>query len=215
MNVLSLMFSLKGSCQTIIGTRTAGLDALRLAAARIASGEWNSAIVGAAEEYDELVNETYRHCGLYARGDGTGFTTSAGAVTLILESRESLERRGGRARARVGRSAGGRATSGETIHLTDEILRKIGDPSAVMSSANATWIDRAERAGITRNGRATPIGSFYRHTGECFSVTPLAAIAGVLALGHFPDPALDSPFGVLCTDYSSIVSGAEIVLIRR
>jgi len=42
---LSLMMSVKGGCQTIIGSRTAGLDALRLASARIGQGVWNRALV--------------------------------------------------------------------------------------------------------------------------------------------------------------------------
>jgi len=39
---LSLMLGVKGACQTIIGTRTAGLDALRLAALRIAEEDLKS-----------------------------------------------------------------------------------------------------------------------------------------------------------------------------
>lgn len=66
---LSLMLSLKGACQTVIGTRTAGLDALRMAALRIAGGQWERAIVGAAEEHHAVVNDAYRNCGLYA-GEG-------------------------------------------------------------------------------------------------------------------------------------------------
>ena len=51
---LSLMLALKGACQTVIGTRTAGLDAIALAAARIRSGAWDRAIVGAGEEFCEI-----------------------------------------------------------------------------------------------------------------------------------------------------------------
>jgi len=40
---LSLMLSLKGACQTVIGTRTAGLDALALAR-RIRGGVWDRAM---------------------------------------------------------------------------------------------------------------------------------------------------------------------------
>ena len=78
---LSLMFNLKGACQTIIGSRTAGLNALRLAFLRVRGGQWDRAVVGAAEEYSPLVNAAYGHRGLYAgrataafqgrgRGDG-------------------------------------------------------------------------------------------------------------------------------------------------
>ena len=92
---LSLMLALKGPCQTIIGTRTAGLDALHLAATRIASGEWDRAIVSAAEEYSPLVNAAYEHWGLHSTsepaapfsGQSGGFVAGCGAVTLVLESR--------------------------------------------------------------------------------------------------------------------------------
>ena len=50
---LSLMFQVKGGCQTIIGSRTSGIDALWLASLRIASGEWDRAIVSAGEELHE------------------------------------------------------------------------------------------------------------------------------------------------------------------
>lgn len=66
---LSLMLALKGPCQTVIGTRTAGLDALHLASLRIAAGEWDRAIVGAAEEFSPVVNGAYRHWGLHTESD--------------------------------------------------------------------------------------------------------------------------------------------------
>src|SRR6185295_11790100 len=51
---LSLMLGVKGACQTLIGTRTAALDALRLASLRIASGAWERAVVGASEEHSDI-----------------------------------------------------------------------------------------------------------------------------------------------------------------
>jgi 3-oxoacyl-[acyl-carrier-protein] synthase II len=69
---LSLMLSLKGACQTLIGTRTAGLDALRLAFLRIASGRWDRAIVSAGEEFVPTVNNAYAHCGLHNPDNGRG-----------------------------------------------------------------------------------------------------------------------------------------------
>src|SRR5205814_8878553 len=52
---LSLMLALKGACQTVIGTRTAGIDALSLAAARIRAGDWERDIVSAGAVYCVLV----------------------------------------------------------------------------------------------------------------------------------------------------------------
>ena len=111
---LSLMLSLKGPCQTIIGTRTAGLDALHLASTRIATGEWDRAIVSAAEEYSPLVNAAYAHWGLHSTsvpaapfsGQAGGFVAGCGAVTLVLESASSMEQRRASARGRVVSSSG-------------------------------------------------------------------------------------------------------------
>src|SRR5216683_186075 len=99
---LGLMLGIKGACQTIIGTRTSGLDALNLAAARIAIGAWDRAIVGAGEEHAEIVQQAYLDCGLATRderrsapfGGEKGFIYGGGgAVALIVESRASLESR--------------------------------------------------------------------------------------------------------------------------
>ncbi|MCH8242171.1 MAG: FAD-dependent oxidoreductase, partial [Planctomycetes bacterium] len=49
---LSTTFGVKGFCQTLIGTRTAGLEGILLAAACIRSGRWDRVLVGAAELID-------------------------------------------------------------------------------------------------------------------------------------------------------------------
>lgn len=85
---LSLMLGLRGACQTIIGTRTAGLDALRFAAARIATGVVDCVIVCAAEEAHDVID------GAYGRRDQSSRSISA-AVAFVLESRRSLEARHG------------------------------------------------------------------------------------------------------------------------
>jgi 3-oxoacyl-[acyl-carrier-protein] synthase II len=95
---VSLTHGLTGACQTLIGSRTAGLDALRLAAHRIANGDWDRAVVGAAEERSDVIDAAYRHA-------GHRVATAAGAVTLILESRRSIEGRGGRPRGVVSATA--------------------------------------------------------------------------------------------------------------
>jgi 3-oxoacyl-[acyl-carrier-protein] synthase II len=205
---LSLMLSLKGACQTVIGSRTAGLDALRLASTRIASGQWKRAVVGAAEEYCDIINEAYRHCGLY-RGSTpaeSGFVVGAGAVTFILEARESLERRGGKALGRVELNASRRFVQPDAIDATLQVLHELRDPQRIMSSANNTWIDRTESAAIRRANASASVAAMYGRIAETYSVGPLAAIASQLSAAV---PSSDS-FGVLCTDYTGLVAGARI-----
>lgn len=237
---LSLMLGIKGCCQTIIGSRTAGLDALRLAALRIASGEWERAIVGAAEEDVDVLRHAYAHAGLHAEGPGStafngeaGFVTSCGAVSLVLESRASLEARGnGRALGLVGRSM---SVHGELASrspsMMGKVLAALGDPGLVVSSANGTWLDRVELKGleslaVRRADQPTRATSLYGYFAEMFSVGPLAAIAGALLTNRLPELAgpgtavtkgltlgggdLPGSFAVLVTDWSGLASGVQI-----
>jgi hypothetical protein len=190
---LSLMLSLKGACQTVIGSRTAGLDALRLASLRITTGQWDRAIVSAAEEFVPEVNNAYVHCGLYrpngagaAFGDEGGFAIGSGAVTLVLESRAALARRAGRAYGCVTGSASARQTTGHAVDAIGHVLVELNHPAFVIGSANNTWVDRAEAAAIARDGRETTVSSIYGHLPETFSDGPLASIAAVLLTGHLP-----------------------------
>lgn len=221
---LSLMLSLKGACQTVIGSRTAGLDALRLASLRIAGGQWDRAVVGAAEEFHDLVNDAYRHCGLcgvFDAAPGTGFIPGAGAVTLLLESRQSMEQRGGKAIGRVMASAsariGGDGNGSHAVAAIQSVYAGIDSPRAVVGSANNTWVDRAEAAAIGRERDDAVVSSLYGHIPELFSAAPLAAVAAVLLDGKLPlsnadgqrDNSFDS-FGVLCTGYTGTITAVRI-----
>ncbi len=234
---LSLMLSLKGSCQTVIGSRTSGLDALRLASLRIATGHWDRAIVGAAEEDHPLINATYARCGLYSTGESSspfsnsrGFSTGAAAVTFVLESRKSMEQRNARPWARVLGGSSCRTTKDAPTDAVKQVLAEMAHPRQLIGSSNGTWIDRAELAAITQTDRTTLVSSVYGHVAESFSATPLLGIAAALASGTLPKllatldapgiqaaccEKLDSAFGVLCTDYSGVVSGATLSPTKR
>ncbi len=83
---LSLMLGIQGGCQTLIGTTTAGLDALRLAAARIATGACERVVVGAAEEAHFSLDEAYESC---HRGAAP---SCACAVAFVVEPAEAAAR---------------------------------------------------------------------------------------------------------------------------
>jgi 3-oxoacyl-[acyl-carrier-protein] synthase II len=230
---LSLMLGLKGGCQTILGTRTAGLDALRLASMRIASGEWDRAIVGGGEEHSELVDRAYVSCDLCssgewtpAGGEGRGFLTGAGAVVMVLESRAGAETRGQRIRAVIGRSAGQTAsdTPDRATGMAAAVAAVLGGigpgRNPVLGSANATWLDSAEAAGARRLGRE--IGTLYGWIPEVFSAGPLAAVVAIV-LGRDIGPLKGLGAGVdgvqtsgdcdvICSDYSGSVAGVRIAV---
>jgi 3-oxoacyl-[acyl-carrier-protein] synthase II len=236
---LSLMMQLKGACQTIIGTRTAGLDALRLAAMRIGAGTWDRAVVSAGEEFSPTVNAAYKHCGVYAGANagapftrGEGFASGCGAVTFILESADSVAARGGRSRGTVLASASAAPGEGGEVSGAERVLAELGDPRYVLASANGTWIDRVEAAGIRhsarRAGRPAVVSSPYGHIAETFSVNALAGIAAVLLTGRLPsllgpapaendtevaattDNELVTTFAALSTDYTGLISAVKV-----
>jgi 3-oxoacyl-[acyl-carrier-protein] synthase II len=235
---LSLMLGLKGLCQTIIGTRTAGLDALRQAFLRIASGRWNRAVVSAAEEFVPVVNSAYASCQLHAppaaRGPFAGehgFAIGCGAVTLVLESRESLERRSGRSRGTIAACAGASLRPNHALEDVARLLRAIGQPTHLISSACGTWVDRLEAAAITRQSPGAIVSSLAGYFPETFSVGPLAAVAAALLRKRLPtlssepidlpgtltaatgEEAIDS-VGLLCTGFNGTAAAAKISIDR-
>lgn len=221
---LSLMLSLKGPCQTVIGTRTAGLDALHLAALRIANGEWDRAIVGAAEEFAPLVNAAYGHWGLYRGGkeirpsaDAGGFYVGSGAVTFVLESGRSRDERGAKARGKIVRSTGPIPIPGMRARSVSRILDRESS-ALICNSANNSWIDRVESL-AWRHLPDAAICSLRGRIAETFSVTPMAGLAAFLLTGSAPG-APPSHFGnlpkrmaVTCVDYTHLFSSATVELV--
>ena len=233
---LSLMLSLKRSCQAIIGTRTAGIDALAFAADRIRTGQCARMIVSAAEESHDIVRDAHRHCGQAAQSGGApflfqnGFVMSPAGVTLIIESRREVERRGGRARARieaVSQAYGPRALASRSVA---RVMEQLGEPKNVISSACGCWIDRAEAVGLRHAGRERVVSSIYGHVAETFSAGALLGIAAAVLSGKLPKlrggglkedgvlrpgdgVARAESFAALCTDFAGGVSGVGVKLL--
>lgn len=202
---LSMAFGLKGGCQTLIGSRTGGLDALRLAALRIAAGQCDRAIVSAGEESSATVAQAYQACTPAAAntGDAAESATAAqvagpfgcGAVTLVLESADAARQRGARVRAHLTAAASAAALDGSAHQLVAQgrrLCRSLGPAGAVLLSATdpamrrieAAWPDQPDQP-----GQPEPVVSHLPdHLPDVFSVTPLAALAAILLTGNIPMP---------------------------
>jgi 3-oxoacyl-[acyl-carrier-protein] synthase II len=76
---LSLGYGIAAASASVIGTRTAGFEALGLAAARIRSGRWSRALIVAADEVHPTVATVLSRCA------GRPVEPHAGAVALLVD----------------------------------------------------------------------------------------------------------------------------------
>ncbi len=203
---LSLMLGVKGPCQTILGSRTSGLDALRLAALRIRLGHCSSAIVSAGEEFCTLVRDAYRQCGM-------SLPCGSGAVALVLESADAARSRGARPRAALHACAAA-SFNPDDVHAGVEsacaALSRVGPCDRVLTSGPGTWVDRVEAAAIDRTGSRAE-AALQDRVAETFSVMPLAAIAAALLDGR----DATGTTGVCCTDSHGLFAVARLTVEDR
>ena len=185
---LSMSLRLRGPCQTIIGSRTAGLDALRLAALRIRTGEWERAVVCAGEEHDPLVERCLTELGV-------PLVTAGGAVTSCW-SRPPPPGPAARPR-RPACGGGGQITAPGDPRQHRRRLSALLDPHGVHPRSRSPhrcrlcspppWADRATPPGFTAS-RPRPcvepdrpdVTALAAGVAETFSATGLLAVAHVV-----------------------------------
>jgi len=108
---IAIVHGVTGSSRTFMGEEAAGVDAARIALARIASGQSDIALVGAAhngERKDLLVlyefgdfNLKDKFAPVWARDGHPGFALGSGGAFLVIESRKHAEARGAKPYARL------------------------------------------------------------------------------------------------------------------
>jgi 3-oxoacyl-[acyl-carrier-protein] synthase II len=106
---ISIVHGVSGSSRTFMGEEAAGVDAIRIAWARIASGQSDVALVGAAHNGERRNADALRMRGFNLKTDfasvwsrnGGGFALGSGGVFLVLESKTHAERRGAKPFARL------------------------------------------------------------------------------------------------------------------
>jgi 3-oxoacyl-[acyl-carrier-protein] synthase II len=142
---IAIVHGVSGTSRTFMGEEAAGIDAARIALARIASGQSDIALVGAAhngERQDLLVlyefgdfNLTDKFAPVWARDKSGGFALGSAGVFLVVESSEHAQARGAKPYAKL------------TKVVADLAQRK--QPGAVTKSLEALW---SELGVLANNG---------------------------------------------------------------
>jgi 3-oxoacyl-[acyl-carrier-protein] synthase II len=157
---IAIVHGVCGTSRTFMGEEAASIDAARIAMARIAAGESDIALVGAAhngERPDLLIlyefgdfNIKNSYAPLWARSkDHCGFALGSASAFMVLESREHATARGAKPYAKLSRV------------VADLAQRK--QPGAVTKSLEGLWpkLGLASDSGIVISGAsgAEPVTS--------------------------------------------------------
>ncbi len=169
---ISIVFNVVGSSRTFMGEEMAGVDALRIASARIAAGQSEIGFVGGAynaQRYDVLLQLAFGREALtspyipvWARGtERPGMAVGSLGAFLVIESRQHAEARGARAYAKLSRVAAERcrrhaepldAAIGQMLHGIKPLL-KDGEAAVISSATGAVPATTAEKAALEKFGK--------------------------------------------------------------
>lgn len=199
---ISIVHGVTGSSRTFMGEEAAGVDAVRVALARIAAGQSDIALVGGShngERPDLLMLYEFGHQNLkdhyapvWQRAAAPGFALGSLGAFLVIEAREHAQARGARPLAKLSAALSDRSrrtpgsVSSALTRLWDSIKDKIkaGQAAVLSGATGAEPATGEERAFLEAHGdlavRAT--GSYLGHGLEPQFVMNIALAA--LALEH-------------------------------
>jgi 3-oxoacyl-[acyl-carrier-protein] synthase II len=204
---IAIVHGVTGSSRTFMGEEAAGVDAARIALARIAAGQSDIALIGGSqngERKDLLVlyefgdfNLREKFAPVWARGKNAGFALGSAGAFLVIESRAHAEARGAKPYARLSNVVSDlahRKHPGEIAATLEKLWSKLGkleDKAAIITGATgAEPVTSEERAFLGGHPefavRAT--GTMFGHTMETQFPLGLALAALSLSRGALFPP---------------------------
>jgi 3-oxoacyl-(acyl-carrier-protein) synthase len=165
---IAALLGMDGMTYTLVGDASAGIAALRLGADLVASGQVDACIVAGAEEADWILAEAYSQWGLAGK---RGALIADGAAAVVL--------------GRAGRCRLDRVTDGVPFFRQAEAQASLaaalgqlpaGRPGRIVSSANGTFVDRAEEAALKRGYGGIPMIYPKASVGDAFGASALMQI---------------------------------------
>ncbi|QFU15067.1 beta-ketoacyl-ACP synthase [Microvirga thermotolerans] len=207
---IAIVHGVTGASRTFMGEESSGVDAIRIAHARIASGQNDIFLVGGAYNAERpdvlLIYEMggflwkKAHRPVWERpAEGGGMILGTGACFLVMESREHAEARGARPLAAVAGVASDRSRRepGSVDRALRGLARQLdAGPDVVISGATGVkGITEEERAalediapGAAIHATADVIG----HTMEAQAPSAVALAAGLIAGGRASEALVTS-----------------------
>jgi 3-oxoacyl-[acyl-carrier-protein] synthase II len=196
---IGIVHGVTGASRTFMGEEAAGTDALRIAQARIASGQVDCMLVGgsySAERPDVMV---IHEMGGYLRArdfrpvfdrmpeDEAGFILGSAAAFLVLEAAEHAASRGARALARLGPVGSDRTkrAPGSTEASLAALWAATGlaAPDAVIAGATGVApVTAEEGAALARLAPGVPVTALGDLTGHSLETTAPFGVALAAAL---------------------------------
>src|SRR5262252_2872110 len=184
---ISIVHGVTGSSRTFMGEESAGIDAVRIALARITAGQSDITLVGGAHNAERKDMLMLYEFGGYAwegefrpvwgRGPDGGFASGSLGAFLVLEAREHAQARGARPIARLSAVVSERSDRSEGA-VTASLQKMWQQIAGGVDSAKAAIISGATGAEpATREERA-----FLSDHAE------LAVRASGTHIGHAPEP---------------------------
>ena len=175
---IAIVHGVTGSSRTFMGEEAAGIDATRIALARILNGQSDIALVGAAQN-----SERKEMLMLYEFGDFNlknkfepiwerekGFALGSGGVFLVLESKEHALARGAKPYAKITKVVADHArrkASGDVTTTLEGLwskLGKIGPDSAIITGVTGASPATSEERAFLGKHPDVPV----RATGTAF-----------------------------------------------
>jgi 3-oxoacyl-[acyl-carrier-protein] synthase II len=208
---IAIVHGVTGSSRTFMGEEAAGVNAARIALARIAAGQSDIALIGGSQngerkdlqmlyEFGDF-NLKNKFTPVWARDENSGFALGSGGAFLVIESRAHAEARGAKPHARLTNVVADRAPrkrGGEVTATLEKLwseLGKLEDNGAIITGATgAEPVTSEEKAFLGKHAdftvRAT--ATMFGHTMETQFSLGLALAALSISRGAlFPpnDPA--------------------------
>lgn len=201
---ISIVHGVTGSSRTFMGEEESGVDAVRIALARIASGQSDIVLVGAAlnaERKEMLMLWEFGGFALkgefapvWSRGPKGGFAMGSGGAYLVIESARHARARGAAPYARLSNVESGYARRNpddakERVAASLSALWKkagITTASAILSGASGAEPATAGERAFLESHRGIPVratGTAFGHTVEAAFVLNIALAALCLRRG--------------------------------